>query len=158
MAKCNENIEPPSFPRSLTATASRFQSSRSDFRRFDITTVSCLIWFKLRNVRSPIITFTTSLVGLRFSPEYLVDESGDESNEPSATQRRRSCRTGVDGCLFTIRLQLKGALSGFIMWHTLKEHTMKTSPLLSTTISMDFPSTTSPSSSRRGDPPKFTLT
>ncbi|KAI0304091.1 hypothetical protein BC826DRAFT_981461 [Russula brevipes] len=36
--------------------------------------------------------------------------------------------------------------------------TMKTSPLLSTTISMDFPTTTSPSSSRWGGPPKFTLT
>jgi hypothetical protein len=158
MVECNENIEPPSFPRSLTATTSRFQSSRSKFRRFDITTVSCLIWFKVRCIRSPIITFTTNLVGVRFSSEYLVNESGDESNEPSTTQRRRGRRTGVDGCLFTIRLQLKGALSGFIMWHTLKEHTMKTSPLLSTTISMDLPSTTSPSSLRRGDPPKFTLT
>src|SRR5258707_6403318 len=106
--------EPLSRPRSLAATTSRFLIRRSDFHRFDIIaniiTISFLIWvFKLRFISPPILTISSLdyRVGLHFSPEYLADESGNESNKPSTTQGRRGRRTGVDGCLFTICLQLK---------------------------------------------------
>lgn len=105
--ECNENSGPLSFPRSLAATTSRFLSSGPNFHRFDIIyiiTISFLIWvFKLRIVT--IFTFTLDRrVGLCLSPERLVNESGNEGNEPSTTQGWTSRRTGVDGCLLTICL------------------------------------------------------
>lgn len=101
----NENSEPSSFPRSLAATTSRFLSrGRSNFHRFDIM-ISFLIW--VFNLRIVIIIGRDCHIGLCLSPEHLVKESGKESNEPSTTQGRRCRRSGVDGCLFTICLQLK---------------------------------------------------
>ena len=98
------------FPRSLAATTSRFlsRSSGSNFYRFDIITISFLIWgFKLRIVTISSLS-SDCRIGLRFSPEHLVQESRNESNGPSTTQGRRIRRTGVDGCLLTICLQLEG--------------------------------------------------
>ena len=108
--ECHENSEPFSFPRSLAATTSRFLSSGSNLHRFDIITISFLIWiFKLRIVTIPCLLGLDCRVGLCFSPEHLVKESGNESNEPSTTQGRRGRRTGVDGRMFTICLKLNGA-------------------------------------------------
>jgi hypothetical protein len=155
--ECNENSEPLSFPRSLAATTSRFLSGGSSFHRLDIITISFLIWFfRLRIITISCLSLDCR-IGLCFSPEHLVKENRNESNGPSTTQGRGSRRTGVDRCLFTI-LQLKGA--SLVIHHVAlsKEHTMKTSPLLSTIMSMDLPPTTFPSSSRREGPLKFTLT
>jgi hypothetical protein len=107
----NESSESLLFPRSLAATTSRFlsRSRGSNFYQFDIVTISFLIWvFKLRIVTTSILSLDCH-IGLRFSPEHLVHESRNESNGPSTTQGRTIRRTGVDECLLTICLQLKGA-------------------------------------------------